>query len=91
MNNFIIKIKKGSKIIFNEDTQLEVCSQKNIEKTIITLKDNPSNIILDDASNDEYIRKSIDEVIKEYQNATISMVEVDRSFGLRKRKSSYLK
>lgn len=64
---------------------------KDGEDTIITLKNNSSNIILDEASNDDYIRQSIDEVIKKYQNTTISMVEVDRSFGLRKRKGSYFK
>lgn len=89
MNNFFIKLKKGSKIVFNKDT--EICVTKDGKDTIITLKNNPSNIILDEASNDDYIRQSIDEVIKKYQNTTISMLEVDRSFGLRKRKGSYLK
>lgn len=89
MNNFFIKLKKGSKIVFNKD--IEICVTKDGEDTIITLKNNPSNIILDEASNDDYIRRSIDEVIKKYQNTTISMLEVDRSFGLRKRKGSYLK
>lgn len=89
MNNFFIKLKKGSKIVFNKD--IEICVTKDGEDTIITLKNNPSNIILDEASNDDYIRQSIDEVIKKYQNTTISMLEVDRSFELRKRKGSYLK
>jgi len=44
MNNFFIKLKKGSKIVFNKDT--EICVTKYGENTIITLKNNSCDIVI---------------------------------------------
>ena len=87
MNNFFIKLKKGSKIVFNKDT--EICVTKYGENTIITLKNNSCDIVIQDNSNQQYIRKSIDEIIQKYKNSSINVKEVDRSFGFKRKKSTY--